>query len=713
MCPSYSYLAQKYIPLLFYYANQVKMNKKGNKSPINTLIFSNSVNTSEQVASHLKNQGLAIRHHVIDNSESLKSALDERQWQIALFLNELENLNVQQGLALLSTQALPVSSIMLSDNYNEELRFTMLAKGVKDCIPSSSLDLLTLIVKREQLFIKANSELASANKEVIETSKRNELLLDSSKDAIAYVHEGMHIYTNPAYSERFDYDEDEIIVMSLMDMIAPEDTDKIKALLKKQAQSDEEVSEILKGKKADGTTFEANFILSSAIYDEEHCVQLLVREVADQSELMQKLKEASEVDQISGAMNRPAFMQHFIEAVHKSRETGIDAFLYFIEIDNFVNYRKDFGIAACDELLRGISDWLKSLINNKAAIGRISDSSFAIIVADSDSMPSDLARNITNGIQEQLFQIAGQTIKITLSIGAVTCADNDFEPTKLMVQATGVCHSVQEKGGNDFKIFNPSVDSLLSDTEKSIYDEFVLARESGHITLFYQPMMSLKGSPETMYMCYLRYQDKTGRWVLQPGIFEIFEKLGIDADIDKVTFKHCLKMLMKEKAEGKKTRLFLSLNPNTLLREDLVDWIKSMVTKSTIDPSNLVLTINNKDASSYLKKVQELRASFAEKGIRFCLSGINIGDTELIQEIGPHYITFNGDLLETLKNEGNEKVIPLINAGKHIEAKTIITRLEDASALAQVWPLGIEFAMGNYVSKPLPKLSYDFADSDF
>ena len=67
----------------------------------------------------------------------------------------------------------------------------------------------------------------------------------------------MHIYTNPTYIKRFGYEEDEIIVMSIMDIIAEDDKGSIKSLLKRQAQEGTEVSEVLKGKTADGEEFES------------------------------------------------------------------------------------------------------------------------------------------------------------------------------------------------------------------------------------------------------------------------------------------------------------------------------------------------------------------------------------------------------------------------------------------------------------------------
>lgn len=689
------------------------MKKQSNISPINTLIFSNSANESEQLASHLKNQGLPIRHQVVANSEQLKAAIDEKQWQQAIFLDELDNLPIQQALSLLNSQKQSVPAILLSNNYSENQRFDVIAKGVKDCIPSSAKDLLTLLVKREQLLVNAEEKVIESSKMFSETSKRNQLLLESSKDAIAYIHDGMHIYTNPTYLDRFGYEEDDIIVMTIMDLIDSEDTDKIKTLLKEQAKSGEEVKQVLKGKNANGDIFEAEFIVSSAIYDDEHCVQLVVREVSDQTELLKKLKEVSEIDQVTGLFNRPAFMSRLKAVTEKSRDSKIDTVLYLVEIDRFSKYRSEFGIAACDDLLKDIAGWMKSHVSDNAVVARISDSSFGVILSEKGLAPSELPKKLLAEIGSHLFEVSEQTLHISFSIGGVTCHDNDLDPDKLVLHATAVSHKVQDTGGNGYELFNPSIDSLLSEEEKVLYDEFVQARDEGHMTLFYQPMMSLQGSADQQYICYFRYKMQDGKWGLGKNIFPIFEKVGIDADIDKITFTHSLKMLAKEKAEGKPTKLFLTLHPNTLLREDASRWVRQSIAKAGIDSNSLILTLKSHFAATYLKKAIELRDIFNKDGIRFCLSGVQADELELIQSIRPNYVAFDGQMIEVLKQQGTDKIVPLIQAAHNVEAKAIITNLEEASSLAQIWPLGVDFVTGNYISKPMSKLNYDFADNDF
>ena len=58
----------------------------------------------------------------------------------------------------------------------------------------------------------------------LRAEKRCQLLLDSSVDAIAYVHDGMHIYANRAYLELFGYDDvEDLEGMPMIDLIGGAD----------------------------------------------------------------------------------------------------------------------------------------------------------------------------------------------------------------------------------------------------------------------------------------------------------------------------------------------------------------------------------------------------------------------------------------------------------------------------------------------------------
>src|SRR6185369_5130483 len=119
---------------------------------------------------------------------------------------------------------------------------------------------------------------------------RCDALLDSSRDPIAYVHEGMHVRANKAYLEIFGFEEfEEIEGMSILDMIAPEDADDFKTLLKK---------------RSDGSAFDAIMEFAEATYEGEPCQQISFRQQTMSVELAKELDVLRSKDLVTDLFNR-------------------------------------------------------------------------------------------------------------------------------------------------------------------------------------------------------------------------------------------------------------------------------------------------------------------------------------------------------------------------------------------------------------------------
>ena len=64
------------------------------------------------------------------------------------------------------------------------------------------------------------------NEQMEEMEHRYELLLGSARDAMAYIHEGLHVYANRAYLEALNVSElSEISGISLLEFMKAEGTD--------------------------------------------------------------------------------------------------------------------------------------------------------------------------------------------------------------------------------------------------------------------------------------------------------------------------------------------------------------------------------------------------------------------------------------------------------------------------------------------------------
>lgn len=172
---------------------------------IRLLILDDSQNNAERLVSILRNAGHATRAHRITSPEDLHESL-QQTWDLCLAVPETSFMTAEEACAMI-TQGRDIPFILMTPEHNAETLTECLRIGMQDAIPAGADRLLVLVVKRELANLEARRQRRLAELSLRETEKRCQLLLDSSVDAIAYVHDGMHIYANRSYIRLFGYED--------------------------------------------------------------------------------------------------------------------------------------------------------------------------------------------------------------------------------------------------------------------------------------------------------------------------------------------------------------------------------------------------------------------------------------------------------------------------------------------------------------------------
>jgi PAS domain S-box-containing protein len=157
--------------------------------------------------------------------------------------------------------------------------------GAADVVADNEPQHLVLVVKRELEHVCANLRLKQTMRMLEEAEQRCRLLLEGSKAAIAYVHEGMHIYANDVYLKLFGFtDADELLGLPLIDLLDSSSAEALKRVLKKFRQDEEETEFDFSGTNTEGTEVSGSMTLASAEYEGEHCLQVTVRTLVEADE---------------------------------------------------------------------------------------------------------------------------------------------------------------------------------------------------------------------------------------------------------------------------------------------------------------------------------------------------------------------------------------------------------------------------------------------
>ena len=328
----------------------------------NLLVIDRSPESAEHVNSLLRNSGIKI--HVIhaESASEVKRSLDHDSPVLLLYADPEESeASIDEISELASAFNVPLALFTRLDDAEKLTR--ILTNTACFVINSEDEGLLTDSVSK---LVRASENERNQVKQkqfVEELEHRYNLLLDSSRDAIAYVHEGLHVYTNRAYKEALQVkSDDEVAGLSLLEMLDAGETD-LKALFKGLSKGKFPAEPLpVKMKCPDESEFEANLVFSPARFDGEDCIQMMVQRSDSANALAAELERLRMIDPLTRLHNRRAFSDALEECISNGSPDDAAAVLY-IEADGIADLQDELNAKSIDEFISDMAGVIKQNIN--------------------------------------------------------------------------------------------------------------------------------------------------------------------------------------------------------------------------------------------------------------------------------------------------------------------------------------------------------------
>lgn len=684
---------------------------------IHLLLLDPSSNDAEHTINLLRNNGYAVRASQIITEDELRAALERQAWDLLIAKASAGDFTVDKAYRIIEHYQRDTPVLLLTDQFSSELVTEMLRIGVKDAVPVNEEERIRLVVSRELANVEDRRRRKQAEAALRETEKRCELLLASSRDAIAYIHDGMHIYANKAYTELFGYeDPDDLASMPIMDMIDDEQHDAFKNFLRDYTSANETTEFKFKGVHSSGDTFDAVLTFSAARYEEEECTQVLIRHSADNAELEAKLKEISSVDQLTGLYNRSHLLEKLTVAIDRAgKQEGMSSLILF-ELDQYANIKSKFGISGADDLMRDCAEFLRRKVPDDVQLFRTGDGSFAMLSAiDAPEKGNEIGESVRRDFSAHLFEIEGQTVKCTISAGVMAIGENSPDAEDVMGNAYAVLVLVKEKGGNGVKTFNPALLNA-GDADRHILLAVQEALDSGRATLGFQPMVKLHGEPAAYYSALLRIKDEHGNHVSPDQAFPVAEQAGIASKLDRWVITEAMRALGRHQGKPQ-PKLFVQLSGAALAEDTLTKFIGENLRANRLEPNSVIFQIEESDAQTYLKRAIAFTEGLRKvKGLS-CLNSFGSTDSSaaLLKELKIDFVRLDGRFAPQLATnaEAQTQLKKYVDLASENQKTIIVPRVEDAGCLAFLYPMDVHYVQGYYLQPPMETMKFDFTANDF
>ncbi len=425
------------------------------KKTIRLLILEDSQNEAERLVSLFRNAGRATRVHRLTSSDDLNEAL-QQSWDLLICAPESEQLPPSEAIGAIRRQAKDIPVIqLLADNDSDSITEALML-GAQDALPQGEDERLILVAKRELANLEERRARRASEVALREAEKRCQLLLDSSVDAITYVHDGMHIYANRAYVELFAYeDADELEGMPMIDLIGSSDQASFKDFLKNYHSAEGHAELHCNGVRANGQSFPAQMSFSPATYDGEPCIQVVIRAETGNAELEEKLREISSQDLVTGLFNRTHFLELMDSAAGRAVNAGQPSTLAYIRVDRYASLLADIGLSGIDILLTDLANLLRSYFSAEAQLARFGDDVFAVLLPGiSPESTREQLTSLLKKVEGHLFDVSGRTVQSSLSIGVAGLNEKTAKAQEVVDRAHRCADELS--AGNAIKLFNPA-----------------------------------------------------------------------------------------------------------------------------------------------------------------------------------------------------------------------------------------------------------------
>jgi len=685
------------------------------------LVVETTSNDVEAMLNVLRNEGAALKSHRILDANALEAALDDKRWDLILCAIDVEQMSIASVVEAVARHGRDVPVIAIQRGSGEVARrqaIAALTAGAKDAVATQDPEHLRLVLSREADALETRRELSRWREALAEREQRWRTLLESSRDAVAYVHGGMHVHANPTYLDMFGYDSmDELAGLPVLDLVVPEDQGRFRDLMRGQMTGEpKELQVALGGLRSDGNRLDIKMELSPATFEGEDCWQVVIRDQSASNEVRAQLEYLKKHDSLTGLYNRQHFMNVLDSAVTADVDPG--KALIYLELDNFNVLKESVGIGATDTLVTEIARMLLGRAPEASLVARFGDNVFTLLVDVTETRPArDVADELRAAIEERIVEMAGKSLTTTCSIGVCLIDGAIGAPESILGRAQHACRVARKKGGNRVEMGGADAEEKES---ASLHESGSKAVErairGNRLTLAFQPIVNLHEDSMEIYEVFVRAPGVGGEPIADVSAFVPELDTDLVSRLDAWVIRKVIDVMADREHAGHQTHFFIKLSDRAFADERMLLSIGKRLRSAQLSGGRLVFEISEASAMSQVKHVKAFLKGLKELECEAALEHFGTGLTSFntLRHVPVQYLKIETGLVHTLATdkESRSAVRAIVEMARALKKRLVAVGVEDATTLAMLWDMGVHFAQGDGIQEASETLEWDFTGSE-
>lgn len=556
-----------------------------------------------------------------------------------------------------------------------------------------------------------------AQKSEDEVAARLSLLLETTEEAVAYLHEGLHTAANTRYLNLLGLESfPELEGVSLLEILSSENQD-LKQLLRELSNGhfpEKPMHFNALSKNKDSVQVSARFF--PTVLDGEPCIQMLLKpsvqalpktktehDTPPQSHPMTAVApreanaQAGDRDPLTGLLRRQVFMQGLEQRIDQIPDHQRAA-LFYLQASDTESALAEASVALMDQYTSMLARVISHHLDSDSLACRFGDYSFALLTLRSgksrlEAFADDLYTSAVKLVEEE----PELTLPAKYSVGFAMLDSHTHHAETAVSQAREAWRQAVADGFHTLR-FKPVRGLGLDANEETQWAQrlrYALDNEDFYTAQY--DVTNLEGEAEGLVENRTFLQEDN-----EEVPFEEFQavadQVGMASSIDRYIIPHLFHAL-----SNSKQRHIINISSSSLQDFSFASWLRREMNNSGVDSTHLILQWPAAAACDHPKAARRLIEELQPSGCKFSLSGMD-GEQKhraLISEFEPDFIRLHAQLTRGLQDrpDAAELIRKLVRDARSVNALSIASDVGDSTDLATLWQCGVKLVAGDFLQE--------------
>lgn len=420
------------------------------------------------------------------------------------------------------------------------------------------------------------------------------------------------------------------------------------------------------------------------------------KDITAERERQRDAARLAQFDSLTGLANRHRMHKRLSNTLDAYRAARRSCALIMLDLDRFKQVNDTLGHPAGDELLKQVSQRLKTVVGKRGEIGRLGGDEFQIILPDVDDRGQlgELGARLIQMIS-QPYSIDGTRATIGTSVGIAIAPYDGIDAEELVSSADLALYAAKGGGRGQYRFYSSELKDgarLRRQLEEDLRD----ALHRDEMTIAFQPIVRADTDQVHAFEALMRWRHPD-RGPISPGLFiPIAEETGIIGELGAWALRKSCELAAQWPAN---LRVAVNVSPVQFGSDDLVSNVAAALKASGLEPNRLELEITESVLLGDEEGVHDTFTKLKRMGVRLVLDDFGTGYSSLgyLRKAPFDKIKIDRSFVRGATQDDNNNaaiITAIVSLAQALGMETVAEGVEALDELALVHSHGVSHVQG-------------------